>query len=94
MTLKEMFKKVATYNEVAEVMGNSKVAIELSDRPYNCSCRLFSAKTTSYKELAQAIRKEYIKTYADKMLRCDFYEMDRDVTIGDHTISIRLVEEV
>ena len=92
MTLREMFNKIATFNEIAEVIGVEKQAIELSDRPYNCSCTLFSAKTTSYKELSKVIRKEYIKTYADKMLRCDYYEMDKDVTLGDHVISIRIVE--
>ena len=71
MTLKEIFKKVETYNEIAELMLSQKARVHY----YDCSC--FSGEHfTDYKSLAKYIKREYFKDCADMILKADDYEID------------------
>lgn len=71
MTIKEMFKKINAYNEVAEIMGQS-------DRVYlgyeDGESLHFAASTE--KELREFIKEEYFAWAAKPILNCNGYEFD------------------
>ena len=75
MTLKEMFKKVETYNEIAELMRTYKTMISF----YDCGA-YHGQRVKSYDELRRWVRKEYIKEIADQILKCDTWEFDKAIT--------------
>lgn len=76
MTLKEIFKKVETYNEIAELMLSQKARVHFWD----CGC--FSGDCfTDYKSLAKYIRREYFKPVADEILSAADYEIDGEKVI-------------
>lgn len=89
MTLKEMFKKIATFNEIATVLGEDRVQLQLSD--HVVGVRLASFTESAYKDMAKAVKDEYITEAAEKILNYKEFEWDRDSYIGDMTISVRLV---
>lgn len=75
MTLREIFKKVQTYNEVAELMYSQPAAVHFYDR----GC--FSGeKFSDYKSLSKYIRKTYFKEPADIILNCADYTIDEGKT--------------
>ena len=76
MTMKELFKKVETYNEVAELMMTEKAEI--------CFTYAFLSyeKFTNYNDFRKFIRKELIKDVADKILKADAFEFDKDMEIS------------
>ena len=93
MTLKEMFKKINTYNEIAEAIGTEKQVIQISYSPKDCpSINLFSVKGADFKATKKAIVFELIEEFANLILNYDGYELDRDVELGDSIISIRILE--
>lgn len=76
MTLKEIFKKVETYNEVAELMLSQKARVHFWDR--DC----FSGDHfTDYKSLAKYVRREYFKPAADEILSAADYEIDGEKVV-------------
>ena len=89
MTLKEMFKKIATFNEIATVLGEDRLEIQLSD--YVGGVRLASFTEITYKDMVKAVKDEYITEAAEKILNYKEFEWDRDSYIDDMTISVRLV---
>lgn len=72
MTLREMFKKVETYNEIANLMHTDKAVIEFSEGIVT------HEKFDSYKEMSKFIKREYIKEVADKILKAD-WELDGEI---------------
>lgn len=73
MTLKKLFDKVDTYNEVAELMMARKARIYFSDS-------YFSGKHfNDYNSLRKHINEEYIKELADMILKADTWEFDKEV---------------
>lgn len=74
MKLKEMFKKIDAYNELAEIMGTEKVQLSLSIGYDNC-------KFDTYKSLTKYIRCEYVEGMAQALLECDKYEFDKDIYV-------------
>ena len=73
MTMKELFKKVDTYNEVAELMRTDKAEI--------CFTYAFLSyeKFTNYNDFRKFIRRELVKEQADVILKSDAFEFDKDV---------------
>lgn len=74
MTLKEMFKKVDTYNEVAEVMHTDKAVIHFSDSYY------YGKDFETYDSFRKYIRKEYISEVVNLILKESNWEMDGEIT--------------
>lgn len=74
MTLKEMFKKVETYNEVAEVMHTDKAVIYFSDSYYS------GKDFETYDSFRKYIRKEYISEVVNLILKESNWEMDGEIT--------------
>ena len=72
MTLREMFKKVETYNEIASLMHTTKAVIEFSEGIVT------HEKFDSYKEMSKFIKREYFKEVAEKILKAD-WELDGDI---------------
>jgi hypothetical protein len=91
MTLEVMFKKVNAYNEIAEITGEPKKALELVHYSSYCSCRLSSFKATSYSELKKAIKAEYIDSFSKELFACTCYEFYKERMIDDETIVINIV---
>lgn len=69
MTIKEAFKKLETYNELATLMNESKKAIWFADV---LAQGLYNGETfTDWADFRKYVRREYIKDVADKILESD-----------------------
>lgn len=90
MTLRELFVKIKAYNEVAEIIGEDKMAIEISEYAENSTCRLWSKECTEYKEMRRAILNTYVDYMAKALITFDGFEFDRDFEIEGATISVRI----
>lgn len=90
MTLRELFVKIKAYNEVAEIIGENKIAIEVSEYVENTNCRLWSKACTEYKEMKRAILNTYIDYMAKALITFDGFEFNKDFEIEDAVISIRI----
>lgn len=77
MTLKEMFKKVEAYNEIAELMRTDKAVIYL----YSKDCHT-GKEFSKYEDLRKWVRKEFIKGTADRVLNHDGWEFDKEYTFN------------
>lgn len=75
MTLKDMAKKVETYNELAEVMGTDKIELNITEGYFHNSF-------TNWKDLQKFIKAEYVKEAAQAILKADGYEMDGELGVG------------
>ena len=75
MTMREIFKKVETYNEVAEMMRTAKASIYFYDISGSWSS---GQHFRSYNDFRKHIRGEYIKEVADIILKADTFEMDSE----------------
>jgi hypothetical protein len=70
MTIKEMIKKVNTYNEVAEIAGTDKMILQLeTGAGYHCNI-------LNYKSFKNWIRELYVPCVAEQVLNCATYEFD------------------
>lgn len=85
MTLKELFKKVETYNEIAEMMHSRKAKIHFYMRASGCNI-CFGESFESFESLRKYIRNEYLKETADAILKCSDWELDQEIEIAyaDH----------
>ena len=87
MTLKDMFKKVENYNELAELMRVQKAAIRYNEE--------FTLKTfDNYKEFRKFVKDEYLEEVAAEILASNF-EFDGTTEIkvvdrfdGEYTLTI------
>ena len=77
MTMKELFKKVETYNEVAEMMGTDKAKLVLTDIDIITKCE-GSFKT--YKEFTKFVKSEYQKEVAENLIKSKDWELDGEIT--------------
>lgn len=90
MTMKEMFKKVETYNEVAEMMRTDKASVYFYDTNGSWTS---GEHFRTYNDFRKHIRNEYIKEVADLILKADTFEMDSETSFiykdrfGEETIS-------
>ena len=71
MTLKEMFKKIEGYNQIAEIMGTDKIYLGFN---INASDERF----TNLKDLKKWVNEEFIEELASVVLNFDQYEFDTD----------------
>lgn len=65
MTIKELFKKVESYNEIAEIMNHRKVAISFWDD-------IFQHTFNSFKEFKAFLDETYIDSAATEILATKF----------------------
>lgn len=75
MTMKEMFKKVETYNEIADMMCSRKANICFSDNTFTAEC------FEDYNSFRKFIKREYTAEVADKILKANSWEIDGKMTI-------------
>lgn len=66
MKINEMFKKVESYNEIAEMIGTDKAYIACDIGTFN------HYRATTAKELRAAIRGDFFKWAADPILAGDY----------------------
>lgn len=78
MTLKDMFKKVEIYNEMAELMQTQKARIYFADLHGSYS---YGEHFNDYAGLRKYVRHEYINAIADKVLKSDGFEFDQEYEI-------------
>ena len=84
MTIRDMLKKVHTFNEIAEIMGTERA--ELRIKIPGCDAFIASAYSAAYyKKLATEINDTFIKPVADAILSYNGYEFDveTDVSCSD-----------
>ena len=93
MTLKEMLKKIETYNEVATVLGYKRQVLEINDFLIDCTCRMFTCRVSNYKELKKALSDNYTDTFVEALLKYEYFEMDKDVKLGNTIIETVLVDQ-
>lgn len=75
MKIKEMIKKIDTFNEIAEMIGNEKAELR-------CTIGYgFSFIVSNEKSFKKQIREEYIPEMAKAILDCAEYEFNKDVVI-------------
>ena len=92
MTIKELITKINTYNEIAEVLGNRKQALQINDYLFDCTCRMWHYETADYKQMKKALEDNYIEEFAQRLLKYEYFEFDKDVRLGNTIIEIRIVE--
>lgn len=75
MTIKEMIKKVNTYNELAKQFGENEKQLYMH--------RGFSewVNVTSFKEFKHFIEETYIEEFAKSILNCNEWDFDKPVQI-------------
>lgn len=78
MTLKEMFKKVETYNEIAEMMQTEKAQIYFYINLGPCNS---GEHFSNFKDLRRYIKKEFVSECAEKLLAADNWELDGEIEI-------------
>ena len=92
MKIKDLFKKVETYNEVADLMHTNKAKIQFGEVFY-------SERFEHYNDFCKYVKREYIKEVAEKILSADNCEFDTEIEIeygsdifaGSSKFSIELV---
>lgn len=78
MKLKDIFRKVEAYNEIAEMMRTTKARIFFGDIIF-ARC-IGGAHFSSYKELSQFVRREFYPAVAKMVLEFDGWEIDEEHT--------------
>ena len=78
MKIKEAFKKIETYNEIAELTNEDKRALWFADIT---SCVSFGEKFTDFSEFRKYVRHEYFKDVADIILNSDGWEFNGEKEI-------------
>ena len=78
MTMKEMFKKIEAYNEIAEMMKTDKAQIYFANVEGTWSS---GEHCKTYREFTKYVRYEYHKEIADKILKADGWEIDGELEI-------------
>lgn len=78
MTLKQMFKKIEAYNEIAHMMGTSKAQIYFADVDEKFGISLGGDHFDDYDAFRKYIKGEYHKEIADLILKSDCWDFDKD----------------
>lgn len=74
MKIKDIFKKVETYNELAEIMQTTKVQISFGEKWH-------SEKFDNFNDFKKYIRHEYVKDIVDGILNSEDWEIDGEIEI-------------
>ena len=74
MKIRDIFKKVEVYNEVAELMYSAKAEIKFGEDWH-------SERFDNYEDFRKYVRKEYITEVADKILKFEEWEIDSEKEI-------------
>ena len=80
MTLRELFKKVEAYNEIAELMGTDKAKIVLTT-----TCHGFTqceGTFQTYKDFTKFVKEEYFPDVANGLIKSKDWEIDGDITFN------------
>lgn len=92
MTMRELFKKIDAYNEIAHMMGTDKARIYFYDISDGIS--LGGERFDDYGIFRKYVKSEYQKEIADKILKADCWDFDKDFTFewagGTATFSAEL----
>ncbi len=88
MTMKEMFKKIEVYNEIAEMIGTTKAKIALTSTKNGFTNCEETFKT--YKEFTKFVKDEYFPDVAENLIKSKEWEMGGEITFNwgwdnDHT---------
>lgn len=76
MTMKELFKKVETYNEVADLMNTRKAKIKFYDYDIHSG-----ESFETYDEFRSWVREQFIKEEAEVILKSNSWQFDEELTI-------------
>jgi hypothetical protein len=88
MTIKKAFEKLATYNEFAELMNESKKAIWFADI---LECGISNGETfTDWATFRKYVRREYFKPLADKILTADDWTLNDEREIEGSSLCFEL----
>ena len=80
MTMKELFKKIEAYNEIAKIMGTDKAQIYFADVDPKFGTSLGGEHFDDFVAFRKYVRGEYHKEIADKILKADCWDFDQDFT--------------
>lgn len=79
MTIREMQEKVATFNEIANVMGTEKVVLKI--KVEGCD-DITIAEVNDYYKAIKTINNTFIGTVAKEIVDCKEYEFDKDTVVN------------
>ena len=77
MTYKEMVKKINTYNEIAEMIGNEKAELRVQFDGYG-----YSEKVEDAKSFRKLITENYIDCCAKAILNYSEYEFNKQAELS------------
>ena len=90
MKIRDIFKKVETYNEVAEIMQTTKAEVSFGEFYH-------SERFDNYEDFRKYVRREYITEFADKVLKFEEWEIDSEKEIewsgGTSKLSLDIVSK-
>lgn len=94
MKIRDMFKKVEGYNELADVMNTEKAHIWFAD-VMAMGLIKNGENFKTYAEFRKYVRREYIKEVADFILNSDEFEMnsEKEFTHGFSTATYEVYIE-
>lgn len=78
MKIKDAFKKLENYNELADLMRMDKMKIWFADVSI---CVSIGDHFASYDEFRKYIRHEYVKNVADQILNSDGWDLNEEKEI-------------
>lgn len=78
MKMRDIFKKVEAYNEIADMMRTDKAQIYFADVMGTWS---HGEHCKTYREFTKYVKDEYQKEIADKILKLDGWEIDGELEI-------------
>ena len=80
MKIREMFKKVEAYNELAEIMNGGKAHVWFAEK----SVITIGDAFKDYNEFRKYIRREYFKDVEDFILNSDEWEINSEKTFTNN----------
>ena len=75
MKIKEAFKKLDTYNELAEMMNGDKMHVYFAETTSGIG---FGESFNSFADFRKYIRNEYCKEIADRILNDEGWELNEE----------------
>ena len=75
MTIKKAFEKLATYNELAELMNGDKMHVYFAEVTSGIG---FGGSFKNFADFRKYIRNEYFKEIADRILDDDGWELNKE----------------
>lgn len=79
MKIKEAFKKLEIYNELAELMNEEKKSIWFADIT---DCVAFGETFSCFADFRKYVRHEYVKDLADNILDSDDWDLNGEKEIA------------